>query len=224
MILEIAAFTEQDAIIAANSGADRIELCDNYDEGGITCTDDILISVRNKLSIPIFAIIRPRGGNFFYTDSEFCTIKEKVLLCKKLNFDGIVTGVLQANKTVDTLRLKELVLLASPLPVTFHRAFDETPNPLIALEEIIQCGCKRILTSGQMSNAFNGKELIKTLIKKAANRIIIIPGGGVRSNNIKAIWQQTNAFEFHSAARTLHKQNIVDSDEVKRLKFWKTYQ
>lgn len=221
MILEIAAFSEQDAIAAAEAGADRIELCDNYSLGGITSVDDVLKKVRSKIHIPVFAIIRPRGGNFFYNEFEYALMKEKVLLCKQLSFNGIVTGILKEDSTVDTNKIKELVALAKPLPVTFHRAFDETPNPFEALEQIIASGCKRILTSGQTITAYDGQETIKKLIEIAANRITIVPGGGIRSNNIKAIWEHTNATEFHSAARTLYKQNTVDAEEVKRLMFWK---
>jgi len=128
----------------------------------------------------------------------------------------VVLGILQEDKSVDISRTKELVELAHPLPVTFHRAFDETINPLQALEDIIYCGCKRILTSGQKPTAFDGKELLKKLIGHSAERIVIMPGGGVRSNHIDALKVFTNATEFHSAA--IQKSNLaVDIDEVKKM-------
>lgn len=220
MILEIAAFSEKDAIKAVNAGADRIELCENYAVGGITCSKEVLMNVRSKIHVPVFTIIRPREGDFVYTDTEFEEIKKDINLCKKLKYDGIVTGILQENGNVDVEKMIQIVAVAKPLPVTFHRAFDETQNPFKALEQIIDCGCKRILTSGQMPSALEGKNLIKQLIEKALNKITIIPGGGVRSKNIKEIWQYTAAIEFHSAARTFDVFDTVNCNEVKQLKFW----
>lgn len=200
MLLEIAVFNAEDAVVAVNIGANRIELCSNYEAGGITCSKEILYEIRRQVNIPIFPIIRPRAGNFCYNQSEFELMRQEVLLCKQLGYDGIVSGILNDDKTVDIVRTKELVGLANPLPVTFHRAFDEASNPFEAVEDIIKCGCKRILTSGQQKTAFEGKQLIKELIKKANDRIIIMPGGGVRSSNIVSLLEYTNASEFHSAA------------------------
>ncbi len=216
MVLEIAAFSLQDAIAAANAGADRIEMCCNYNEGGITYSHEILRQARQQIQLPIFPIIRPRAGNFIYSDDEFKIMQQDILFCKQLGFEGVVLGILNNDKTVDINKTNDLVALAHPLPVTFHRAFDETINPFQALEDIISCGCKRILSSGQKNTAIDGKELLQQLIHQAKERIIIIPGGGVRSNHIKELKEYTLAREFHSAA--IQKNNSeIDVDEIEKL-------
>lgn len=231
--LEIAVFNIQSALLAEKAGANRIELCENPFDGGTTPSYGTLKTVREKISIPVFPIIRCRGGDFFYTDDEFAVMQKDVLLCKDLDFDGVVIGMLNRNAGVDKERTKRLVELAYPLDVTFHRAFDRAKNPLQSLEDIIECGCQRILTSGQVPNAFDGKELIKQLIEQADDRIIIMPGSGVRSNNIKQLAAYTGAKELHSSARkniasqmefvnagmeeTLYNIS-VDEDEVRKMK------
>jgi copper homeostasis protein len=233
MILEIAVFNIQSALLAMNAGADRIELCENPADGGTTPSYGTLKTIREKISIPVFPIIRARGGGFFYNDDEYAVMQKDVLLCKQLGFEGIVIGLLNKDATVDTKKTKRLVELAYPLEVTFHRAFDRTKHALKSLEDIIDCGCQRILTSGQVPNAFDGKELIKKLIEQADERIVIMPGSGVRSNNIKELADYTGATELHSSARknvdtemefinegmkeTL--QNVsVDEDELRSMK------
>jgi copper homeostasis protein len=233
MILEIAVFNIQSALLAAKAGADRIELCENAYDGGTTPSYGYLKIVREKISIPVFPIIRVRGGDFFYTDKEFAVIKKDVLLCKDLGFEGMVIGLLNKDASVDKERTKRLVELAYPMEVTFHRAFDRTKDAFQSLEDIIDCGCQRILTSGQVPNAYDGKDLIKKLIEQADDRIIIMPGSCVRSNNIKDITDYTGATELHSSARKNIKsemefinakmqedlQNIsVDEDEIKKMK------
>jgi copper homeostasis protein len=232
MILEVAVFNIQSAITAANAGADRIELCENPADGGTTPSYGYLKTVREKILIPIFPIVRARGGDFFYTDEEFAAMKKDVLLCKDLGFEGLVIGFLNKDATVDIERTKRLVDLAYPMEITFHRAFDRTKNALQSLEDIIECGCQRILTSGQVPNAFDGKDLIKKLIEQADDRIIVMPGSGVRNNNIKELADYTGATELHSSARKnidsemefVNKnmqetlQNIsVDADEIKKM-------
>jgi copper homeostasis protein len=233
IILEIAVFNIHSAIVAANAGADRIELCENPFEGGTTPSYGTLKMVREKISIPVFPIIRPRGGDFLYNNEEYEVIKKDVLLCKELGFEGLVTGMLLSNGSVDISRTSKLVELAYPLEVTFHRAFDRAKDPLQSLEDIIKCGCQRILTSGQVPNAFDGKELIKQLVNQANDRIIIMPGSGVRSNNIAELAQYTGAAELHSSARknvpslmqfivTSMQENLqnifVDEEEIKIMK------
>jgi copper homeostasis protein len=234
MILEIAVFNIQSAMLAANAGADRIELFENAYDGGTTPSYGYLKTAREKISIPVFPIIRARGGDFFYTDDEFAVMQKDVLLCKDLGFEGVVIGLLNKDATVNKERTKRLVDLAYPMEVTFHRAFDRTKDALQSLEDIIDCGCQRILTSGQVPNAFDGKDLIKKLIEQADERIFIMPGSGVRSNNIKEIADYTGATELHSSARKnitteikfVNKnmqedlQNIsVDVDEIKKMKY-----
>ncbi len=216
MTLEVAVFNTNDALVAAKAGADRLEICSNYTVGGITGSREKLAEIRHKISIPLFAIIRPRGGDFIYTSEEFLQMKNDITHCKKIGYDGIVTGVLKANTIIDEDRTKELVQLANPLPVTFHRAFDETPNLMESLEQIINCGCKRILTSGAKSTAHEGKEMIKQLINLAKNRITILPGGGIRSHNLKEIREHTNATEYHSAC--LNETSSLDEIEIRIMK------
>ncbi len=233
MILEIAVFNIQSAIAAANAGADRIELCENPADGGTTPSYGYLKTAREKIFISIFPIVRARGGDFFYTDEEFAMMKKDALLCKDLGFEGIVIGLLNKDATVNIEKTKRLVDLAYPLEVTFHRAFDRTKDALQSLEDIIDCGCQRILTSGQVPNAFDGKDLIKKLIEQADDRIIIMPGSGVRSNNIKELADYTGATELHSSSRKNISSEMefaneemnetlmnisVDEDEVKKMK------
>ncbi|HRH59410.1 MAG TPA: copper homeostasis protein CutC [Chitinophagaceae bacterium] len=233
MLLEIAVFNIQSAIQAQQSGADRIELCDNPSDGGTTSSYGTLKTMREKVSIPVFPIIRPRGGDFLYSDDEFAVMKKDILLCKQLGFEGAVIGLLNKDGSIDTTRTSQLVEIAYPLEITFHRAFDRCKEPLQSLEDIISCGCQRILTSGQMPNAYNGKELIEQLVQQADDRIIIMPGSGVRHNNIAELAAYTGAAEFHSSARKtvatkmsftnanmneMLENILVDEDEIKKMK------
>lgn len=211
MILEIAVFDIESAILAATAGADRLELCQNYKDGGTTVSYGMLALARELIQIPVFPIIRPRGGNFCYSDYEFEIMKKDISLCKSIGYDGVVLGLLNEDETIDESRTAALVEAAYPLDVTFHRAFDKAKEPFEALEQIIQTGCSRILTSGQMPDAFTGANMIKELLHVANNRIIIMPGGGVRSNNIEQLALKTYAEEFHSAA--IKKSNNVN-DEI----------
>lgn len=200
--LEVIAFNFESCLLAQQSGAHRIELCDNPGEGGTTPSIGMIKAAREKINIELFPIIRPRGGDFLYSDDEFDIMKEDILQCKKIGCDGIVIGLLHADGSIDKTRTSQLVNLAYPMSVTFHRAFDRTNDPFKAMEDIIECGCERILTSGQQPTASEGIELITTLIKQADERIIIMPGSGLRSDNITSIAKQSGAVEFHSSART----------------------
>lgn len=200
--LEVIAFNIESCVLAQQSGAHRIELCDNPGEGGTTPSFGMIKAARQKVSIELFPIIRPRGGDFLYSDDEFDIMKEDILQCKKIGCDGVVIGLLHADGTIDKTRTSQLVNLAYPMSVTFHRAFDRTNDPFIAMEDIIDCGCERILTSGQQPTASEGIELIAALIKQADERIIIMPGSGLRSDNITSIAKKSGAVEFHSSART----------------------
>jgi copper homeostasis protein len=200
-ILEVIGFTIEGCIAAAAAGAHRLELCDNPAEGGTTPSYGFIKSARSAVNIDLYPIIRPRGGDFFYSDAEFDAIKSDVELCKSLGCDGVVIGILLQDGSVDKKRCRELVQLAYPMSVTFHRAFDRTPDLLEALEDVIDIGCERILTSGGVPNALNGAEQLKQLVEKAANRIVIMPGSGVNAANIAQIAAITGAVEFHSSAR-----------------------
>lgn len=230
--LEIIGFTIEGCVLAQNAGAHRIELCDNPNDGGTTPSHGFIKAAREKLNIQLYPIIRPRGGDFFYNDDEFEIMKTDISTCKELCCDGVVIGMLNADGSVDKARCRQLVDLAYPLKVTFHRAFDRTNDAAKALENIIEIGCKRILTSGQRPNAPDGAGLIAALIKQADGRIIIMPGSGVRSDNIIALAKKTGAVEFHSSARIfidskmeyandLMQESLrsvtVDEDEVKKI-------
>ena len=230
--LEIAVFSVEAALAAIKAGADRIEFCENPQEGGTTPSFGSLSTLISLTSKPVFPIIRPRGGDFLYTENEFNAMRSDILMVRKLDYPGVVLGLLNADGSIDTLRTKRLVDLASPMEVSFHRAFDRCNDPFKALEDIIATGCKRILTSGQVSNAADAMPLLKKLVEQAGDRIIIMPGSGVRSNNIKEIIQATGAKEIHSSARKMlptqmlyakdsMNENLqataVDTDEIKKM-------
>lgn len=200
-ILEVAVFSVEAAIAAIHAGADRIEFCENPSEGGTTPSYGSLKTLIASTQIPVFPIIRPRGGDFLYTPAEFACMKADVLMVKSLGYPGAVVGLLKADGSIDVERTKELVDLAAPMEITFHRAFDRCNDPIKGLEDIIQTGCKRILTSGQVPHVGDAISLVKLLVEKAAGRIIILPGSGVRANNCKKIMEETGATEIHSSAR-----------------------
>ena len=200
--LEVIGFTIESCLIAQAAGAHRIELCDNPSEGGTTPSYGFIKTARENLSIELYPIIRPRGGDFLYSEIEFEVMKADIQICKNLGCDGVVIGMLNSDGTVDKQRCKQLVDIAQPMGVSFHRAFDRTKDPFKALEDIISIGCERILTSGQKSVATDGVALLNELVKQANGRIIIMPGSGVRSDNVENLVKKTNATEFHTSART----------------------
>ena len=230
--LEVIAFSIESCVLAQTAGAHRIELCDNPGDGGTTPSYGFIQTARKKTTLELFPIIRPRGGDFLYSDDEFEIMKQDIIVCRQSGCDGIVTGLLHADGTVDKLRTAQLVSLAYPMSVTFHRAFDRTQNAFEAMEDIIETGCERILTSGQKPAATDALDFIAELIRRAEERIIIMPGSGIRSENIQAVAQQTGAREFHSSARRSQQSNmrftqasmneqlkstILDEDEVKNM-------
>jgi copper homeostasis protein len=193
-----------------------------------------MIKEARKISATkLFPIIRPRGGDFYYSSHEFNSMLHDIQICHDLGCDGVVIGMLKKDGTVDIEKNKELVDAAKGMEVTFHRAFDRVNDPFIALEHIISMGCKRILTSGLKPTVMDGIETLKDLVNRAGTRIKIMPGSGVRSNNIIQLAQYTNATSFHSSARKMNDsamifQNLemkesliyatIDPDEVKGLK------
>ena len=211
--IEIAVFSVEAALEAIKAGAHRIEFCENPLEGGTTPSFGSLATLIALTSKPVFPIIRPRGGDFLYTENEFNSMRSDILMARKLNYPGIVIGLLNADGSIDTARTKRLVDLASPMEVTFHRAFDRCKDPFKALEDIITTGCKRILTSGQVPNAADALPLLKKLVEQAGDRIIIMPGSGVRSNNIKEILTATGAKEIHSSARKMQVSQMLYSKD-----------
>lgn len=198
-MLEICIDSLESALAAQKGGADRIELCDNLYEGGTTPSAATIEIAREILNIQMQVIIRPRGGDFLYSDLEFRTMKRDIEIARELKVDGVVIGILNSDGTIDISRCKELVKLARPLNVTFHRAFDMTRDPVKSLEDVIQTGADRLLTSGQMNEAPKGARLIANLVKQAGDRIIIMPGAGVNKDNITDMVTITGAKEYHLA-------------------------
>jgi copper homeostasis protein len=231
-ILETIAFNIVSCTKAQAGGVQRIELCDNPGEGGTTPSYGFIKAARQKLHIQLYPIIRPRGGDFFYSNDEFEVIRTDVKICKDLGCDGVVIGMLNENATIDKVRCSQLVNLAYPMGVTFHRAFDRVVDMEQAMEDLIDIGCERILTSGLYPTAMEGLSNLKELISLSNERIIIMPGSGVRASNIEEIALQTSAVEFHSSARKMAdssmnafnetmKENLqsvdVDEEEIKMM-------
>ena len=207
--LEVIAFNVESCATIAKTGAHRVELCMNPQEGGTTPSAGFIKLARQLLSIDLFPIIRPRGGDFFYSNAEIDCMKHDIRMCKDLGCDGVVLGLLNENGTVNVEQTQRLVDLAYPLEVTFHRAFDRVQDPFSALEDIIRTGCTRILTSGLQPTAFEGKDLIRQLVHRADGRISVMPGAGVRASNIREIALGTRAEEFHTSARTFQSSRML---------------
>ena len=202
MLVEIVVFNLESALKAQEGGADRIELCDNPGEGGTTPSSGIIELVRQNLSIDVFVMIRPRAGDFFYSNYDFHAMKRDVGQCQKLSVDGVVFGLLNPDGTIDKKRCGELIKRARPLKVTCHRAFDMTRDPFEALEDCIEVGFDRILTSGQESQASKGAGLIAELRKRAEGRIAIMAGAGVNEETVEEIVTTTGVAEIHFSATT----------------------
>ena len=199
-MLEVIAFCLEACTIAQEAGADRIELCDNHSEGGTTPSYGMIKAARAKLHIPLHPIIRPRGGDFLYTADEIRIMQDDIAICKELGCDGVVLGLLLSNGSIDKENTAKLVTKAYPMEVTFHRAFDRVRDPFSALNDIIDCGCTRILTSGLQHKAEEGIELIRALQEKSQEAVIILPGSGIRADNIEKIMVGTGVQEVHSSA------------------------
>lgn len=198
MTLEICAGSVESAVAAQEAGADRVELCACLEVGGVTPSHGYAQAARAALRIPIFALVRPRPGDFLYTDCEMDQILADIAALKELGVDGIVCGALLPDGNVDIARTRRMAAAAAPLPFTFHRAFDFTPDPLRALEDAIAAGARRILTSGQQPTAAAGAGLLRQLVEAARGRISVMPGGGVNAGNVAAL-AATGAREFHAS-------------------------
>lgn len=199
--LEVIAFNPESCVTIRDSGAHRVELCSNPYEGGTTPSRGLIRLARERLPIELFPIIRPRGGHFVYSEDEYRVMRTDIALCREFGCDGVVLGLLHPDGRVDLERTSRLVELAYPLEVTFHRAFDRVTDPLQALEDVIASGCTRILTSGLRPTAQEGRDLLRDLVRQADERIVIMPGSGIRAANIREIALYTGAREFHTSAR-----------------------
>ncbi|MCA5006713.1 copper homeostasis protein CutC [Sphingobacterium bovistauri] len=215
--LEIASFNLNSAKIAQEFGADRVELCAGMEVGGTTPSDEDVLAARKLLTIQLNVMIRPRGGDFVYTDEEFTAMKRDILRIKDMGIDGFVFGILNADNTVNESKNRELVELALPFPCTFHRAFDEVFDFRKALEDVISCGFTTILTSGCEPNVDLGLRNLVELVKLSNDRIVIMPGGGLRSSNVAHLLDKTKATYFHSSAITDGSDTAV-GDEVTKLR------
>jgi copper homeostasis protein len=208
MELEVIAFDLRSCTIAARHGADRIELCANPHEGGTTPSYGLIATARETTAIQLFPIIRPRGGDFLYTDAELRAMVRDVDQCRALGCDGVVVGMLSKDGRVDVARCTELIEHAGGMQVTFHRAFDRVQDPLQALDDVIGLGCTRILTSGLRPNVDLGTDMLRTLVAAAGDRVTIMAGSGIRSSNIVEVASATGARAFHSSARSAHPSSM----------------
>ncbi|XP_070540474.1 copper homeostasis protein cutC homolog [Ptychodera flava] len=199
--MEVCVDCVESAVAAHQGGASRIELCGNLMEGGTTPSLGLLRTVKATCPLPVYVMIRPRGGDFCYSDYELEVMRQDIQLAKENGADGIVFGILTRSGVIDVERCKEFVEMARPLEVTFHRAFDMVSNPSRALEDLIGLHIERVLTSGCDSTALEGAPVIKQLIQQAKERIIIVPGGGINDRNLKRILKETGAHEYHCSAR-----------------------
>ena len=202
--LEVCANSITSAIAAQHGGAFRIELCDNLNEGGTTASAGQILMARKLLNIKVYVLIRPRGGDFLYNDTEFETMLADVDLCSQSGCHGVVTGILNHDGTVDKIRNAQIVKIAKKagMGLTFHRAFDMCADQFQALEDIIELGFERILTSGGRSTAMEGASVIAHLVEKAAGRIAIMPGGGIDEHNVADLVHYTGVKEIHASARS----------------------
>ena len=204
MKIEICANSYESAINAEKGGADRIELCSELAVGGITPSYGLVKKVLKNVTIPVNVLIRPRSGDFFYSESEFDIMNHDIMFLKEQGCNGIVSGVLLNDNTIDKKRTRELIELAKPISFTFHRAFDWVDKPLETLEKLISLGVERVLTSGQKTAASKGIKLLKQLNQQGNNRIIVLPGGGININNIMQ-FKNSGFKEVHFSATKLQR-------------------
>jgi len=202
VFLEICVTSLDYALAAQRAGADRIELCSDLDCGGVTPSARLMKAARRHLRIPIHVLIRPRPGDFVYSAREFSAMRKAIQNAKDLKMNGIVVGILEGNSRIDVARTRELVELAHPLPVTFHRAFDESRSWQDSLEAVIQTGAKRLLTSGCRPKATDGLSTLARLVKRAGDRLSVMPGGGITPANVVRVVRATSAREVHGSLLT----------------------
>jgi copper homeostasis protein len=220
-LLEISVESVEAAMAAERGGAQRIEFCNNAREGGTTPGRELLRAVRERVRLPIFSMVRPRAGNFFYSENEFVAMQRDIDAAKECGMDGVVLGLLKADGGVDVARAKQLVEQARPLPVTFHRAFDECADLRAALEDVIKTGATRLLTSGGKRTAPEALEVLGELVQIAGERLIVMPGSGLHAGNIREAVAKTGAREFHAGLSSVvanpGKKIGVFGEEVRRV-------
>ena len=211
--LEIPVFSPDDAVTAARYGVDRLELCASYSEGGLTPGTGLLKVVKQYVDIPVFVMLRPVGGQFYYSKIDLEVMAEELKVLKSFGADGFVFGILKSDRSVNIEACEKLINLAGELPCTFHRAFDEVSDPFKALQEIKELGFKRILTSGQQPGVGQGIELLNDLLNLAGDDIIIMPGGGMKPEFINPLNQSGRLKEIHASCR---KKGETDNESVQK--------
>ena len=207
--LEVCVDSVESAVAAQTAGADRVELCQALLEGGLTPSAGLIEEVRARVALPLAVMIRARGADFCYSHLEFAVMKRDLLLARKLGADIIVFGLLNPDGRIDRARTRELLELARPLPVTFHRAFDMSLDPREALETLVDLGVSRVLTSGQESSALGGIDRIAELVRLADQRLIVVPGGGITEQNLLRILRESGAREFHVSASSMQASRMT---------------
>lgn len=198
VLIEAAVDSLDDALAAVDGGADRLELCSSLDEGGLTPSEHLIAEVVARIAVPVFVMIRPRGGSFTYSTSELDEMRRDIDRAIELDVDGFVFGILNSSGRVDTIRTQSLIDVAGERPVTFHRAFDRIADQIDGLEALIDLGVSRVLTSGGAPTALEGIMAIRELVDTADGRIGILPGGGVRFQNAEEIVEETGVVELHA--------------------------
>ena len=214
-ILEICCTSIESAEIAAKGGAERIELCDNLFEGGTTPSAGMIRQIKDKVDIDLYIIIRPRGGDFVYSADEFLIMQEDIKYCRRIGVDGIVSGVLKADGSIDIERTKQLVERSGDMDFTFHRAFDLVRDPKQALQDVISTGASRILTSGLQNNVVEGSKMLKQLVQWAGDDVKIMAGGGLKSSNIEEVIDTAGCNEFHTTAKVWANSTFNYPTDVK---------
>lgn len=198
VLIEAAVESVDDAIAAVDGGADRLELCANLADGGTTPGEELIAEVVARVSVPVFVMIRPRGGSFVYSSSELDGMRRDIDRARELDADGFVFGVLNTSNRIDTIRTQSLVDAAADRPVTFHRAFDRVDDQFDALETLIDLGIPRVLTSGGAPTAHEGMTALRDLVEAADDRLLILAGGGIRFQNVEEIVEETGVIEVHA--------------------------
>jgi len=221
MQVEICVDSVESAVAAERGGAQRVELCSDLLEGGVTPSAGLIAEVRQRIGIGLFVMIRPRGGDFCYTDPEFETMRRDVGVAREMGADGLILGVLDAHARVDVARTRQLVDVAGPTPVTFHRAIDMTPDPEDALRCVMETGAARVLTSGGAAKVTEGLSVVARMVQAARGRMIVMPGGGITPETVVNVAEATGATEFHASLRTAcpapveFRRNDVQMGEIR---------
>lgn len=209
ILVEAAVETIREAIEAERAGAGRIELCANLQEGGTTPSAGLIAAALDRLSIPVVVMIRPRGGNFIYTDDELDVMRRDVLAARELNVHGLALGIITPGRTIDVARMMEFVELAGEIPLIFHRAFDKTRDAAAALADLVALGVRRVLTSGGAPSAVEGVDTLASLREQGGNRIGILAGGGIREHNVRDVVARSGVNEVHT--------RFISGDSVRRV-------